>query len=137
MALTKVTQKPNDSLLIGTWEVDKFSYDYIEKLIDIEGKKIMISIHKEGVLGSANLPNFRWSNEDKPTKLINPEGTWKLNQSYKKDRWQISMSFGRQGGYEYRFAGRYDIYKRNDSLFLWMFIGDPDSGNRLLFQKVN
>jgi len=135
MTLYKVTEKPQDSLLLGTWEVDSFSYEYIKEVIDMDNKKVTISLRNNRQLIGSNLPNFSVSDFDKPTKLVNPKGEWKLNQSYKKDRWQITMAFERHEEKHYGFSGYYDIYKRNDSLFLWKFIGDPDSGNRLLFKK--
>lgn len=135
MTLYKVTEKPEDSLLIGIWEVDSFSYEFIREQIKIDNKKVTMRIGENGNVKGYNLPNFSVSNFNKPTTLVKPNGTWRLNQSYKKDRWQITISFEKKENKHYGFSGYFDIYKRNDSLFLWKFIGDPDSGNRLLFKK--
>jgi hypothetical protein len=132
-----VTEKPADSLLIGLWEVDAFSYKYFKEFMDIRDKKVTVELRKDGTVVGSNLPRFSVSNFEPPKELVSPSGTWFTNQSFSKENWQVTMRFDRKNDEpQYGFAGRYDIYKRNDSLLLWLFLGDPDSGDRLLFVKI-
>ncbi len=133
---SKVAEKPADSLLIGTWEVDRFTYEFLRKHVDVDDRKVTLTLKKDRTLTSMNLPNMNSYNLYQPDSLLGKmTGSWEPEQSYKKDRWQVQLSFDWKGGTRYGFAGSYYIYKRNDSLFLWRYIGDPDSGNRLLFRK--
>lgn len=135
MKLNKVVNKPNVTLLIGTWEIDAFSYSYIKEVINLDGKQVRLNLNKNGEASISNMPDFSTANIEKPTQLVSLNGTWKLKPTYKKDRWQLLLSFAKQKNLQLGFSGYYDLYQRNDSLFLWHFIGDPDSGNRLLFQR--
>lgn len=136
MKFHKLTEQPADSLLNGTWEADRFTYEFLRKHVDVGDRKVRITLKKDRTLSSVNLPNTNSDNFYQPDSLLSKmTGSWEKKQSYKKDWWQVQLSFDWKGGTRYGFAGSYDMYKRNDSLFLWRYIGDPDSGNRLLFRR--
>ena len=45
------------------------------------------------------------------------------------------MRFDKSNLYQNGMLTSYDLYLQNDGIIIWNFIGDPDSGERFLYEK--
>lgn len=129
-----LTKKPSQLEMIGIWEVDKFSYDLIEKKGFVT-KKIELKLKSNGTFEISNLPNFINEFDQTKEKYINTTGTWEIRKDSNKEYWILNMFFDKSNFYENGISTYYDLYLQDDNIIIWTFIGDPDSGERFLFTK--
>jgi hypothetical protein len=129
-----LTEEPNHTEMVGIWEVDKFSYDLIERK-GYEKKIIELNLKRNGSFEISNLPNFINVFDQTTEKYVNTGGTWKIGKDFKGEKWVLNMSFNKSDLYEIGMTTSYDLYLQDDGIIIWNFIGDPDSGERFLYQK--
>ncbi len=130
-----LTEEPLSKDFIGSWEVDKFSYDLIrENGYDL--KKVKLDIKNNGSFEAINFPDFiDVFSENISKKNINTKGMWKIKKDFNEEKWGLQLDFEKSDLYKDGLSISYDLYIQEDKLILWSFIGDPDSGERFLFQK--
>lgn len=108
--------------IIGTWKLDKFSYEYLSKKEKTDS--IFISFDKDSsfiINNSKELFNGTIDN-------IKTTGSWEIIQTSKKKSLQLNYNNGSsQSGI--------NIYQKGKDFQIWYFFGDPDSGERLRFLK--
>ena len=126
-----LTEKPLSEEFIGSWKIDKYSYELIEKK-EYKQKNVKLIIKNDGSFAAKNFPDFvNVFSENKMNEYINANGTWKIGKDFKGEKWTLSLDFNKS---EY-FSTEFELYRQDEKLILWYFVGDPDSGERLLFEK--
>lgn len=72
--------RPVDSVLVGKYELDNFSYDRVDETNAYSTKAILLEIHGDGSFQVTNLPDMIMSSNGKPVKrqLINAMGSWSV-----------------------------------------------------------
>jgi hypothetical protein len=129
-----LTEKPTQTEMVGIWEVDKFSYELIERK-GYEKKKIELKINENGTFEITNLPNFINVFDQTTDKNVDTSGTWEIEKDYKDENWVLKMRFNQSNLYEKGMTTWYDLYLQEDGIIIWNFTGDPDSGERFLYRK--
>lgn len=130
-----LSDEPSSKDFIGTWEVDKFSYDLIREN-GYDFKKVKLNIKNDGSFEAINFPDFiDVFSKNISKKYVNTKGNWKIEKDFKGEKWVLQLDFEKSDLYEDGLSISYDLYLQEDKLILWTFIGDPDSGERFLFQK--
>ena len=129
-----LTVKPTQAEMIGTWEVDKFSYELNEHK-GYEKKKIELNLKKDRTFSISNLPNYVKVFDKTEDKFVNTSGTWKIGKDFKGEKWVLNIRFDKSNLYEKGMSTYYDLYLQDDGIIIWNFIGDPDSGERFLYRK--
>ena len=131
--LQKVIEKPTKSKLTGAWEVDSFSYDFISKAYDMNNNRIILTLNNDNTFEVINMPFYDHFGTPKSKELSDVTGLWELKQSFKKN-WELKLKF--VDGEKQNSLSFILFNKLNKDLRLWYYIGDPDSGNRLMFTKT-
>lgn len=120
--------------IIGTWKLDKFSYEYLSKKDNLDSIYITFKSDSTFVLNNSidlfDKIDYR-PNEKVNGKIdnIKTEGKWKIT-NYKASRHNVlSLNFNniKKDGF--------NIYKKGDEYQIWYFLNDPDTGQRLRFLK--
>jgi len=130
-----LTEKPLPKDFIGKWKIDKHSYDLISKE-GYEYKDVELVIKNDGSFNAKNFPDFIDVFSKKATKeYLNAKGTWKIGKDFDDEKWVLGLNFEKSKLYRDDLAVEFELYIEKEKLILWYFIGDPDSGERLLFEK--
>lgn len=135
MSMEDVVIKPDNSEIIGNWEVDSFSYELIKKHYAIGNKKVELLFFSNGSFVIKNFPEYEFGGFGEPKNeelLEEASGTWSLYQT--KNKWELNMAFNNQKSFE-GYSINYFLYLKDEELVIWNFVGDPDLGNRLMFIK--
>ncbi len=133
--IKNLKEKPENTELFGSWEIDKESYDYMKTMNYLNNKSVTLILNSDQTFIANNFPDFLFSETIPDSILHLPfEGTWKINKDY-YGNWVLDLSFDKNEFYKDGMSIFYDLYKKNDNLIIWAFIGDPDSGERFLFMK--
>lgn len=124
----------NEKDIIGTWELDKFSYDYL--LATSKFDSIHFTFNSNGTFVLNNSKNlFVYDLDlDKNKILIDNQktkGKWNITQNKVLDRNELNIFFDNE---KYPLSGL-NIYKKKEEYQIWWFLNDPDSGERLRFIK--
>ena len=131
-----VTEKPKNEDLIGTWEIDEFSYDLIIQNGYESDKTIELKLLENNYFEIENFPEFAdVFNESGNKKYHNLTGKWKVEKDFNNKYWVLSLNFDHSEFYNQGMNINYDLFLKNNKLIIWNFIGDPDSGERFLFEK--
>ncbi len=110
--------------IIGNWKLDKFSYKYLSSNREIDS--IYIIFNENGIFKLNNL-------KDLFNGIINNKtsnGKWKVTK-YENMSDDLNLIYDdntNQSGL--------NVYKKGDEYQIWYFFGDPDTGERLRFLKV-
>jgi hypothetical protein len=107
--------------IIGTWKMDKFSYEYLS---EIKNDSIVLTFKSDNVFemnNSQNLFDREINNEVAP-------GTWEIIEQY--DTKKIKLNFD-----ETKISKNLEIYKLKKNYQLWYYLSDPDTGERIRFLK--
>lgn len=127
--------KPETKALEGVWEVDQQSYDLVREQYSLNGKKIKLLVFPNGTFNIENLPDFINDGFGKSinNRFHNVSGNWNLEQV--ENHWKLAMNYNASELYPQGCWTLYDLFMQKNDLMIWVWIGDPDSGNRLLFKK--
>lgn len=122
-------EKPAEKKLLGTWKIDDFSHETLKeygyKYSDVE-----LILKDSGFFVAKNFPDFLFDYSPNPSLTYsNYEGKWEVVEN-QNQRWVLYINFTD------KLSTSYDLYLMNDSLIIWAFIGDPDTGERFLFKKT-
>ena len=132
-----LSSEPQKTALAGTWEIDKQSYDLIKEQYDLKGHKVRLHIYQNGTFVAENLPDFINDGFGKSVnkRFYDARGKWDIDKI--EDFWCLSICFMPGELNKVKTFTTFELLINNDKLIIWVSIGDPDEGNRLLFQKVN
>ncbi len=131
-----VSQEPKVKELVGTWGIDHFSYDLIKKNGYDANKKVELILSEDGKFEAVNFPEFMdVFNDTKGKRFLQLSGKWEIKKDYKNEYWVLKLNFDKSGFYKNGLSTEYELYLKDDHLIIWSFIGDPDSGDRFLFEK--
>ena len=130
-----LTEKPKTIQFIGKWKLDKFSYDLINQN-GYEIKTVELNIKSDGSFELKNFPNFiDVFTKSKTKEYLNVGGNWKIGKNFSDENWVLGLNFEKSSLYRNGFAMDFELYEEKGKIILWYFVGDPDSGERLLFRK--
>ena len=107
--------------IIGTWKMDKFSYEYLS---EIKNDSILLTFQSNNKFEINNSQNLF---EREINNGIS-SGTWEIIKQY--DTKKIKLNFDKPN-----ITKDLEIYKLNDNYQLWYFLSDPDTGERIRFLK--
>ena len=114
-----VAVESND--IIGTWKMDKFSYEYLS---EIKNDSIVLTLKSDNI--------FEMNNSQKlfDTEIDNgiSSGRWEIIEQY--DTKIIELNFDSP-----KTTKNLEIYKLKNNYQLWYFLSDPDTGERIRFLK--
>ena len=117
---TKNVEVESDDI-IGTWKMDKFSYEYLS---EIKNDSIVLTFKSDNIFEMNNSQNL-FDGE------INNEvasGTWEIIEQYETKK--IKLNFD-----ETKISKNLEIYKLKKNYQLWYYLSDADTGERIRFLK--
>lgn len=133
-SMKKIELKPDKEKLIGKWELDSFSYNSIKKQEKKFDGTVFLTLSDNHIFEINDLPNYNQMGSLIEPKFTSFNGNWSLSKSFNKKYWELKLEFLTN---QNRRSQVFKLYnKKNDGLIFWKSIGDPDSGNRLLFKKT-
>lgn len=134
--IKNLKSKPDSVALVGTWEVDNLSYDLVRKQYNLSNRKIKLRILKNGDFQAENFPDFVKDGFGRSidNKLLNANGKWELEKI--DNRWNLVTIYHSGQLYIMDTWIPNALYLQKGELTIWIWIGDPDEGNRLLFKKI-
>lgn len=134
--MKNVKTKPLFPELVGTWEVDSFSYKTINEEYVNTNKTVKLEISDSGKLIALNLPDMVADGFGRSIEgqFSDCKGTWKLDSINSK--WNLNVSYEPCEIYKKGMWTNYDLYKFKGELVIWVFLGDPDEARRLMFKKI-
>jgi hypothetical protein len=127
--LKKFTEKPEENELVGDWEVDEFSYEFIRDNYNSNPKEMIFKINDDNTYHFKNVYDFE---NPKDSVSFNVSGQWEI-KDYNSQGWNLDLDFSRNFG----LANNWFLFKEDGEIIIISFIGDPDSGDRLLFHNKN
>lgn len=130
--MKNVIVKPEVNQLVGNWVIDSFSNKFIMKHYEMEDKKILLSINEDGSLLLENIPDLNTLDNKKTNDLYNLAGKWELTQFKKEGKWYFDFNLIKYIG----LNTTSHLYYKNGNLVIVNYVGDPDEGNRILFEKL-
>ncbi|GAB3752775.1 hypothetical protein [Spirosoma pomorum] len=137
-------EKPTEDDLVGLWKLNRFCYSFIKEQNVYPVDSITLSIRSNGTFKIINLPDLVADDFGHPIngKLMDATGTWEVDStnSNAPTEWGLQLMFDKR---DLQKAGirkpglniEYQIYQVNKSPVLFYFIGDPDNGKTLVFEK--
>jgi hypothetical protein len=130
-----VTEEPRIAEIVGSWNADDFSYKLINEKKIYKNDSVSLILKEDHSFTAINFPDLLGEDFQIPVKgkLINATGKWNLVKV--KDKWQISLDFDPGELFPKGIGGYYPLFRKDSKLIIWMFVGDPDQGNRLAFIK--
>ena len=130
-----LSEKPKTEELTGKWKLDKFGYELVNEK-GYETKNIELNIKSDGSFIAQNIPNFiNVFTESKTKEFLNSNGSWKIEKDFSDEKYVLGLNFEKSNLDKDGFSVEFELYEENDKIILWYFVGDPDSGERLLFRK--
>ena len=123
-----------DKNIIGTWKLDKFSYEYLSKKENLDSIYITFESDSTFILNNS-IKLF-----DRTADLIkNEKINGKLDNEISKGKWIIKQYTDHKILYikHENNANQLgiNVYKKGEDYQLWYFFNDPDSDQRLRFLK--
>lgn len=129
-----VTEKPELNELVGDWQVDSISSTMlVEK--GYKEKNIQLKLNANGSFQATHLPDFINVFGGSEKTFFNAKGLWEIVQNDNQENWVVQLNFAANKENRNGFATEFELYRHNDQLILWYFVGDPDLRERLLFEK--
>lgn len=122
--------------IIGTWKLDKFSYEYLSKKENFDSIHITFKADSTFVLNNSqdlfkwrgNTPEFLDVKQNGVIDNTITSGAWKIKH-YKNQK-TLGMTYENK-----TYQTGINVYKKGSEYQIWYFFGDPDSGERLRFLK--
>lgn len=121
--------------IIGTWKLDKFSYEYLSKKENLDSIYITFKSDSTFVLNNSidlfDRMDYR-DNEKINGKIDNveTEGKWKIIRYETLNHKDFNLNFE-----DNETRSDFKVFKKGDEYQIWYFFNDPDTGQRLRFLK--
>ena len=126
--------KPDEADLIGTWTLTRLSLDKMRRDGGYEITTHSLTLDEDGTFELVNMPDW-WGNGRSSQGFLSGSGSWRLAQSL--DRfWGVSLEFDQLNGAAIRSATHLNIAREGPGYVLYVYIGNPDSGNAMVFEKA-
>ena len=107
--------------IIGTWKMDKFSYEHLS---EIKNDSIVLIFKSDNIFEMNNSQNLF----DRKINNGISSGTWEIIEQYNTKK--IKLNFDST-----KTTKSLEIYKLKSNYQLWYFLSDPDTGERIRFLK--
>lgn len=131
-----VRSKPGLCELTGKYELDSFSYNFINSIKKYDDQKVFLTLKKNGQLILENVPDIMFNYPPYlEYKRLTYNGGWVLGknpQDTTRYNLNIKISNLKKNG----LTTSFDLLRIKGILGIWYFIGDPDSGDRFFFVKT-
>ena len=128
---------PTVQQLAGKWKADPGSYKLIKAKKVYKIDSLYMVLHNDSTFEAVNFPDFVNNNTELPVngELYNASGKWRIDNY--DNRPSIDLSFSTSAFFKVPTSRSIQIYSRvkDSKLVLWLWVGDPDEGNCLLFVK--
>ncbi len=111
----------NSNDILGTWKMDKFSYEYLS---EIKNDSIVLTFKSNNKFEMNNSQNLF----DREINNGISSGTWEIIEQYNTKK--IKLNFDKSN-----ITTDLEIYKLKNNYQLWYFLSDPDTGERIRFLK--
>ena len=124
----------NSDNIIGTWKLDKFSYEYLSRKEKTDSIYITFNKDKTFVLNNSNSLFLSNTNENIKSKQngiidnIQSKGNWSITDIPHNKT--IELTFDNKV-----IQSDFSVFQKENEYQIWYFFGDPDSGERLRFMK--
>ena len=121
--------------IIGTWKLDKFSYEYLSKKESIDSIYITFNEDSTFVMNNSiklfNRTAYLSENQKMNGVLDNQKckGNWKVTYIKAANIYVFDLIDNKT------FISDFKVYKKGDEYQIWYFLNDPDTGQRLRFLK--
>lgn len=134
--LKGVYSQPGDEEFFGTWEIDSASYSILKRKYPTTDPKVLLVFNENHEFESLDSPDCLSDPFGDPVanRFIDAFGLWEVEEQY--NRWELKMSFDEGELFEISRQTWYSLFKVDSTLCIVTWIGDPDSGERLLYNKV-
>jgi len=114
-------EKPEKNKIVGRWEEKK--------------QGTIIELKNDNILVFKNIPtDLNLFRDIRTRKHISGEGTWDLE--FRNGRWEVAIFLKKISGIEEQYILPVNIANNFGDIGLFIWKGDPDSGNRYSFEKV-
>ncbi len=126
--------KPADGELVGTWTLTPATTDKMRSEGGYEISTHSLTLRNDGSFEIVNMPDW-WFNFGHSNKgFYSGSGTWRVvknSQGY----WTIEVRFTSLPGYTSGLVTSFYIGQDKSGYYIYDFIGDPDSGDVMMFEK--
>ena len=115
--------------LAGKYVPTKETWDYIRNEGHYEATEISIVLSSDLSLEMKNMPDW-WTNDfgKSDGKLDSLKGTWSVVK--RQEWWELGLDFP-------SLTTSVPIVGKQPPYTLWFYIGDPDEGHVMIFEKVS
>ena len=131
---TPVT-RPEESDLVGTWT---FSAATLADMRTNGGYEITthsLNLRNDGTFEIVNIPDW-WLNFGHSSHgFYSGSGTWSVVKDF-QGHWVVEVRFTSLPGYESGLLTSLRIGQSKASYYIYDFIGDPDSGHVMVFERL-
>lgn len=130
-----LVEAPSDSMLVGRWLADSFSTTLVGQHYDDSAPEMAIEFVARGSVRFEYAPDFIFSGDGQPlrTRLETLDGSWRTGRD--GDGWGLELSFDSSQTFPTGANAHALLRKMDGEPVIIIFIGDPDSGDRLLFRR--
>ncbi len=118
-SLKRVDQKPAMEELLGSWEVDSFSYDLIKENYDLTDQKVILTLKEDRTFMISNLPDFDTDNTGMSTirSLNMTKGIWVTKKNVKRENWYLNLAF-EEGVSNEAYSITYFLFEKDEELII-------------------
>lgn len=121
--------------IIGTWRLDRFSYEYLSKKENLDSIYITFKADSTFVLNNSIdlFDRIDYNDNEKINGRIDnlkTEGKWKITHYETLNHKDFILKFD-----DNETRTDFKVYKKGDEYQIWFFFNDPDTGQRLRFLK--
>lgn len=129
----------NEKDIIGNWKLDKFSYEYLYEKESFDS--IYITFNEDGTFKLNNSRDLFKSKKTDP-EFFNVKKNGIIDNETSNGKWKVTKYENMSNDLNLIYDNNIsqlglNVYKKGDEYQIWYFFGDPDTGERLRFLKIN
>ncbi len=123
--------KPEE--LFGTWTITDNSRPVLPT--DLQRASAKIVLNPDGTFVASDVPALFFFPGRRDARLESGKGNWRL--SPERENQQLQLNFAELGGWtaELPYGTQLTVVKGLSSVTLYYFVGDPDEGRRVSFER--
>jgi hypothetical protein len=128
--------RPSDSLLVGNYEVDEFSYKRIADTKLYPSTHVLLFVLPDNSFRITNLPGLVFDPFDGPLKgrMFNLRGSWEIEKDTTHS-WGIEFTYIPDSSFKTGTKFIYPLKYCENKPAIQMYLGNPDSVKGLIFIK--